>query len=98
MNGAKTIAELRSEGEQICVILSLVANMGNLIRQFVSSFLDYATLSFPFAVQIQRPTPGQLWRTSPGNINMCCWAMLRMESEIHGSASGFLFLHFWREC
>lgn len=43
-------------------------------------------LSFPFAVQIQRPTPGQLWRTSPGNINTCCWAMLRMASEIHGSA------------
>lgn len=48
MNGAKTIAELRSEGEQICVILSLVANMGNLIRQFVSSFLDYATSVFSF--------------------------------------------------
>lgn len=48
MNGAKTVAELRSEGEQICVILSLVANMGNLIGQFVSSFLDYATPVFSF--------------------------------------------------
>ena len=48
MNGAKMIAELGSEGGQICVILSLVANMGNLIRQFVSSFLDYAAHVFFF--------------------------------------------------
>ena len=83
-------AELKAGGWQMCIVFSLHTNTGNLIRQFVSSFSGPSSPSpfpsLPFPVQIQRPAPGQIWRTSPCNINMQCCSVFRMECEIHDPA------------